>query len=115
MPPIIIHVLLSKIFKMSLKIQTKGYVNIDKEGRYINDYYLNFNNRNPIYYHIHLALHNFIKTRSFYNNFVYILKKYDNYKKEIVHSKEFKINCFSDPKKIVQEMIYEYNEFIKSN
>ena len=74
-----------------------------------------FRRKNSFYYHIHLVLHNFVKTHSFYDNFFYILKKYDTHKNKIIHSKEFKIGIFSDPKEVVKDMISEYKEFIKSN
>ena len=97
------------------KHQTNGKAGRDTEGHYINDYYLYFRRKNSFYYHIHLVLHNFVKTHSFYDNFLYILKKYDTYKNQIVHSKKFKIGISSDPKEVVKDMISEYKEFIKSN
>lgn len=97
------------------KKQTKGDVTKDLKDNYLNDYYFSFTKDNDYNNHIHLVLHNFIKNKSSYNNFLYIMKKCDKQNKKIIHSNEFKISFFLEPKIVVQNMIHNYNKFAKTN
>jgi len=94
------------------KKQTKGAIEKDKTTIYEYDYYLSFDkipNRNN---HIHLALKDFHYNDNIHNNLIYIMKKYDINKSKIVHSQPIRINIFSEPAKIVNNMIIRYNKFI---
>ena len=95
-------------------IQTKGRVVMDKKTEYKYDYYLLFSNYDDYNNHIHLLLNNYHDDHNNYNNIKYMLKKYDIKTKTIIHSKKYKINIFSDPVKIVYNMIENYNKFINN-
>jgi len=95
-------------------IQTKGRVVMDKKTEYKYDYYLLFSNYDDYNNHIHLLLNNYHDDHNNYNNIKYMLKKYNIKTKRIIHSKKYKINIFSDPVKIVYNMIQNYNNFINN-
>jgi len=96
------------------KKQTRGHYEKDKLTIYKDDYYLSFSLHNNFYNHVHLILKDFNHTHNNHNNIIYVIKKMDTTKKnKIVHSKEIKINVFSEPKKVVRHMIQRYNEFTK--
>ena len=91
------------------KKQTNGCVKMDDASIYKYDYYLLFCNFDDLNNHIHLVLQN--KNN---NSIVYLMKKYDTKKSKIIHSKPKRVSILSNPVKIVQEMIQEYNKFIHS-
>jgi len=102
------------------KKQINGCVKIDSTTEYKYDYYLlldNFHDRNN---HIHLILKNKHKNHIFYglhstnNSIIYVMKKYDVKKSKIIHSEPKTVSILSNPVKIVNEMIQEYNKFIHS-
>ena len=110
------QIFVQKIIK-EWKKQINGCVKIDSTTEYKYDYYLlldNFHDRNN---HIHLILKNKHKNHIFYgvhstnNSIIYVMKKYDVKKSKIIHSKAKRVRIFSDPAKIVKEMIEEYNKF----
>ena len=88
--------------------QTNGRVVMDTKTKYKYDYYLLFSNYDDYDNHIHLLLNNIN------NNIFYMMKKYNKNTSKIRHSNKFKINIFSDPAKIVYNMIQNYNEFIST-
>jgi hypothetical protein len=83
----------------------------DSNKMYKNDYYLSFSRTCDYYNHIHLVLHDY-NCDDNHNNIVYIMKKFDKEKKQIIHSKKVKINIFSNPDKVVLNMIKNYDKFI---
>jgi len=94
---------------------------MDSTTHYKYDYYLFLNNFNEYNNHIHLILKNKHKNHIFHgihstnNSIIYVMKKYDDLdKSKIIHSKAIRISIFSDPVKIVNDMIEEYNKFINS-
>lgn len=91
-----------------------GYYDRDKMSIYEDDYYLYFDKKTKFYNHIHLILKDFTNNHNNYNNLIYVMKKRDtNNKNSIVHSKVIKISIFSNPEKVVRNMIRRYNEFSK--
>jgi hypothetical protein len=90
----------------------KGHYKKDKITIYQDDYYLSLNKKDDFYNHIHLILKNFPTNHNSHNNIIYVMKKMDTKNKNaVVHSKEIKISVFSDPKKVVRNMIKKYKEF----
>jgi hypothetical protein len=103
-----------KFIKAILKEWSKkGNYERDKMTIYQNDYYLSFTKNVKYNYnnHIHLVLKNFSTDHNMHNNILYVIKKMDKKTGDIVHSKEIKISIFSDPKKVVYNMIRRYKEF----
>jgi hypothetical protein len=102
------------------KKQINGCVKLDSTTEYKYDYYLLLNNYDDYSNHIHIMLkkkyHNHIVRglHSTDNSIIYLMKKYDIDKSKIVHSKPRRVSIFSDPTKIVYEIIQEYNKFIHS-
>jgi len=102
------------------KNQINGCVKLDSTTEYKYDYYLLLNNFHDRNNHIHLILKNKHKNHIFYglhstnNSIIYLMKKYDIDKSKIIHSKPRRVSIFSDPTKIVYEIIQEYNKFIHS-
>jgi hypothetical protein len=93
------------------KKQTHGHYEKDKMTIYKDDYYLSFSLHDNFYNHIHLLLKNY-KDK---HNLIYIMKKMDIKKNnDIVHSKAYKISIFSNPEKVVRNMIRNYKEFSES-
>jgi hypothetical protein len=91
-----------------------GYYDRDKMSIYEDDYYLYFDKKTKFYNHIHLILKDFTNNHNNHNNLIYVMKKIDtNNNNAIVHSKVIKISIFSDPEKVVRNMIRRYNEFSK--
>lgn len=86
--------------------QTNGFYEKDIITHYKNDYYLSFNKNGDFYNHIHLILNNL-------NDIKYVMKKMDINDKKVIHSKGIKMNTFSDPVKVVRNMIKNYNHFKK--
>jgi hypothetical protein len=91
---------------------------MDSTTQYKYDYYLFLNNSQDYNNnHIHLILKNKHKNHIFHgihstnNSIIYVMKKYDTKKSKIIHSKAKRVRIFSDPDKIVKEMIEEYNNF----
>lgn len=98
------------------KKQTKGAIEKDKTTIYEYDYYLSLNKTSDYNNHIHLALKDFHYDHNIHNNLIYIMKKCDkncDKKSKIVHSNPVRISIFSEPAKIVQNMIIRYNKFIQ--
>jgi hypothetical protein len=93
------------------KKQTGGSYNVDKISEYLNDYYLYFEKKSSFYNHIHLVLNDFTENHNLNNNILYVLKKYDLEKNEVVHSKRIKISIFSNPVIVVHNMIKRYVSF----
>lgn len=89
----------------------KGYYERDNMTIYQDDYYLSFKKKEAFYNHIHLILKNFSTKHNNRNNIIYVMKKIDPKTGDIVHSKEIKLNIFSDPKKVVNIIIRRYKEF----
>lgn len=96
------------------KKQTNGRVVMDTKTEFKYDYYLLFSNYNDYNNHIHLLINNFHYNNNNINNIFYMMKKYNKNTSRIVHSNKFKINIFSNPAKIVYNMIQKYNEFINT-
>lgn len=102
------------------KKQTNGCVKMDDATIYKYDYYLLFGNFDDFNNHIHLVLENknmnhiFRGVHNTNNSIVYLMKKYDTKKSKIIHSKPKRVSILSNPVKIVNEMIQEYNKFIHS-
>jgi len=96
------------------KKQTTGMIIMDTKRHYKYDYYLLFSNYNDYNNHIHLLLNNFHYNHNINNNILYMMKKYDKSTSKIVHSNKFKINIFSNPSKIVYNIIQNYNKFINT-
>jgi hypothetical protein len=96
------------------KKQTNGIFIMDTNTKYKYDYYLLFSNYDDYDNHIHLLLNNFHYNNNTNNNIFYMMKKYNKITARIVHSNKFKINIFSDPAKIVYNMIQNYNKFINT-
>jgi len=95
------------------KKQTNGDIRLDKETTYKDDYYLSIGKNHDRKNHIHLLLHNFKQNHNLYNNIIYIFKKYDIKKSKIIYSKnEFKLNIYSDPKKLIKNMIENFTKFM---
>ena len=95
------------------KKQINGHYKRDKISIYKDDYYLSFDKKDNFYNHIHLILKDFTNNHNNHNNIIYVMKKMDKKINAIVHSKVIKISIFSDPEKIVRNMIRRYNEFSK--
>jgi hypothetical protein len=94
------------------KKQTHGHYEKDNMSIYEDDYYLSFSLHDNFYNHIHLILKNYKHKQNDANNLIYVMKKMDIKKNnDIVHSKVVKISIFSDPKKVVYNMIRRYKEF----
>jgi hypothetical protein len=94
------------------KKQTNGTNTLDKsEEHYIGDYYLTIQKNDSYNNHIHLILRNFNKNHNSYNNIIYVMKKIDKEKQQIIHSKAVKINILSNPDKVVINMIKNFNKF----
>lgn len=85
---------------------------IDGEGHCINDYYLNKGNKHNYDEHIHLILNNYKKDENNNYNFGYIFKKYNKSYTYHIHSEYVKINIDDDYKKLVSNMIKEYQNFL---
>jgi hypothetical protein len=102
-----------QFIKSILKEWSKnGHYERDKTTIYQDDYYLSLNKKDDFYNHIHLILKHFPTNHNSHNNIIYVMKKMDTKNKNvIVHSKEIKISIFSDPKKVVRNMIQQYNKF----
>lgn len=96
------------------KKQTNGRIKMDKTSEFKYDYYLLFTNYDDYNNHIHLLLKKFHYDNNTNNNILYIMKKYDKLTSNIIHSNAFKINIFSNPSKIVYNMIQKYNKFINT-
>jgi hypothetical protein len=96
------------------KKQTSGFIEKDKEGRYKNDYYLDLNNAPNYNNHIHLILHNF-STNHNTRDILCMMKKFNIPDEKVIHSKPYKVNINSDPKKVVRNMIQKYDQFINHN
>lgn len=97
------------------KKQTNGTITLDKsEEDYNGDYYLSIEKIDNYNNHIHLILHNFNKNHNSYNNIIYVMKKINMKTSEILHSNAIKLNINSDPKKIVKNMIKNFNKFNNS-
>jgi hypothetical protein len=94
------------------KKQTYGHYERDKMTIYEDDYYLSFKKKDDYYNHIHLILKNFKNNHNSNNNIIYVMKKMDTKNKNgSVHSKVIKISIFSNPEKVVSNMIKKYEEF----
>jgi len=112
------QIFVQKIIK-EWKKQTNGFSKMDSTTQYKYDYYLFLNNsQDYTNNHIHLILKNKHKNHIFHgihstnNSIIYVMKKYDDKdKSKIIHSKAKRVRIFSDPAKIVKEMIEEYNKF----
>ena len=96
------------------KKQTNGRIKMDKNLEFKHDYYLLFTNYDDYNNHIHLLLKNFHYNNNTNNNILYVMKKYDKLTSNIIHSSGFKIDIFSNPSKIVYNMIQNYNKFINT-
>ena len=96
------------------KKQTNGSFVMDTETEYKYDYYLLFSNYDDYNNHIHLILNKLHYNDNINNNIFYMMKKYNKNTSRILHSNKFKINIFSEPAKIVYNMIQNYNEFINT-
>jgi hypothetical protein len=96
------------------KKQTNGSFVMDTETEFKYDYYLLFSNYDDYNNHIHLILNKFHYNNNINNNIFYMMKKYNKNTSRIRHSNKLKINIFSDPAKIVYNMIQNYNEFINT-
>jgi hypothetical protein len=95
------------------KKYTRGNVKKDTTTIYKNDYYLSFSKISDYFNHIHLVLHNNCTCYDNNdNNIIYVMKKFDKEKQQIIHSNEVKINIFSNPDKVVLNMIKNYDKFI---
>jgi len=79
-----------------------GYIKLDEEGDYKNDYYLSINNTQNWDSHIHLIVYNCRESA-----LCYLIKKNDN------HSKLYNINMNmnNSAKIIVENMIQHYNDY----
>ncbi len=95
----------------SWKKHTNGNIKKDSNKMYKYDYYLSFSKIHDSFNHIHLILHNFHYDNN-HNNIIYVIKKFDKEKQQIINSKEIKINIFSNPDKVVVNMIKNYDKFI---
>jgi hypothetical protein len=91
--------------------QTHGHYKRDISSPYEDDYYLSFTKYHDYFNHIHVVLKKFKQNHNLHNNILYVMKKYDLKKEKVDHSKEIKINIFSDPAKIVHNMIKNYADF----
>jgi hypothetical protein len=96
----------------SWKKYTSGNVTKDSTTIYKYDYYLSFSKIEDQFNHIHLILHNFHYDNNNHNNIIYVMKKFDKEKQQIIHSKQIKINILSNPDKVVINMIKNYDKFI---
>jgi len=96
------------------KKQTHGHYEKDNMCIYEDDYYLSFSLHDNFYNHIHLILKNYKHKHNHANNLIYVMKKMDTKTGDILHSKVVKISIFSDPEKVVRNMIRNYKEFSES-
>jgi hypothetical protein len=92
------------------KEQTSGFVFMDQMGSYKNDYYLTFARKGGYNNHIHVILKNFNDNHNT-RNICYMLKYLNKDTNEIVHSQEYKIIIYSNPKTVVKNMIRRYKKF----
>ena len=91
--------LIKKIIEEWKGATNGGYIALDDEGEYKNDYYLSINNINNWNSHIHL-MYNCHESA-----LCYLIKKNDN------HSRLYIIDMNNSAKKIVENMIQNYNHY----
>ena len=87
-----------------------GHYYRDTTSRYKDDYYLCLH-LNDYYNHIHIVLNNFKTNYNLHNNILFVMKKGDCEDDNIVHSNEIKTSIFSDPEKVVHNLIRRFDEF----
>ena len=79
------------------------------------DYYLQLRNLDDYDNHIHLFLKknydNILIYKINNSTILYKMKKFDIKTSKLIHSRPRRISIFSDPSKIVSELIQEYNKF----
>ena len=103
------HSFINKLLK-EWKEQTNGFVYRDQMGSYKNDYYLTFFKKGGYNNHIHLILKNFNDNHNTHN-ICYMLKYFNKDTNKIIHSSDYKINIYSNPKTVVKNMIHRYKKF----
>ena len=103
------HAFINKLLK-ELKLQTNGFVYRDQMGSYKDDFYLTFFKKGGYNNHIHLILKNFNDNHNTHN-ICYMLKYFNKDTNKIIHSSDYKINIYSNPKTVVKNMIHRYKKF----
>ena len=86
----------------------------DKTTQYINDYYLSLKKKCDYNNHIHLVLHNYEVKHNNTKSVFYLIKKINNTTGVISHSTVVEISIFSNPAKVVQDMLRQFAKYKKS-
>ena len=94
-----------KSFKVNLHNNKEKNVTI-KLHKNKNDYYLTFARKGGYNNHIHVILKNFNDNHNT-SNICYMLKYLNKDTNEIVHSQEYKIIIYSNPKTVVKNILLE--------
>ena len=93
-------------------VQSNGFVYRDLIGLYKNDYYLTFSKKGGYNNHVHLILKNFNDNHNT-NNICYMLKYFNKNTNKIIHSSDYKIHIYSNPKTVVKNIIHRYKKFVE--